>query len=218
MPDDIQTMTPDELVEADELLAAVPEEAAPMDISEADGFMTAVNLLPKTPGTREWLPWILSTSGDMKASTGSPERDKKLRAILLRRFKMIAKQLSSSVPLDPVYFEIEDSEEPSEGQRSPEVLQPFALGFLEAAQKWPGILDSNSPQIARSLHGILRHLPEESLGDFEPVKQILDKEAPLEDLPAALSDMVSCLAEIAQVTKGYDLPELNEPSDGEEKA
>ena len=53
---------------------------------------------------------------------------------------------------------------------------------------------------------------------FAQVKTILDKEAPLEDLPSALSDMVSCLAEIAHETKGYDLPELNEPEEGEEKA
>ena len=87
-----------------------------------------------------------------------------------------------------------------------------------SSQTWPGILDTNSRAVARSLHGVLRHLPEEALGDFAQVKTILDKEAPLEDLPSALSDMVSCLAEIAHETKGYDLPELNEPEEGEEKA
>jgi uncharacterized protein len=104
------------------------------------------------------------------------------------------------------------------GKAAIEALEPFALGFLEAAQTWPGILDTNSRAVARSLHGVLRHLPEETLGDFAQVKKILDKDAPLEDLPSALSDMVSCLAEIAHETKGYDLPELNEPEDGEEKA
>ena len=107
---------------------------------------------------------------------------------------------------------------PLTGKAAIEALEPFALGFLEAAQTWPGILDTNSRAVARSLHGVLRHLPEEALGDFAQVKTILDKEAPLEDLPSALSDMVSCLAEIAHETKGYDLPELNEPEEGEEKA
>ena len=58
------------------------------------------------------------------------------------------------------------------GKAAIEALEPFALGFLEAAQTWPGILDTNSRAVARSLHGVLRHLPEEALGDFAQVKTI----------------------------------------------
>lgn len=181
--------------------------------------MTAVQLLPKTPETKDWLPHILSTIGAKDAGTGSAASDKRLRALLLKRFHQIGDQLTQAVPLDPVYFEAEDEKgRPLTGKAAIEALEPFALGFLEAAQTWPGILDTNSRAVARSLHGVLRHLPEEALGDFAQVKTILDKEAPLEDLPSALSDMVSCLAEIAHETKGYDLPELNEPEEGEEKA
>lgn len=58
--------------------------------------------------------------------------------------------------------------------------------------------------------GILRHLPQESLGDLEKSKEFLDKEVPLDNLPEALSDLASCVAQIAKATHGYEMPELDE--------
>ena len=49
MSDKSNAVTDDEFVETDELLASIPVEAEAMDLAEADGFMTAVQLLPKTP-------------------------------------------------------------------------------------------------------------------------------------------------------------------------
>ena len=48
MSDKSNAVTDDEFVETDELLASIPVEAEAMDLAEADGFMTAVQLLPKT--------------------------------------------------------------------------------------------------------------------------------------------------------------------------
>lgn len=219
MSDKDEVMSEGEFVEADELLASIPVSAEAMDLSEADGFMTALQLLEEPVETKEWIARVFSTVGKKDVSTGSAQGDKRLRALLLKRFKQIGSQLRSSVPLDPVYFDAEDDKgRPLKGKAAISALEPFALGFLEGAQSRSGILDSDSRQIARSLHGILRHLPKEAIGDFAKTKEILDKEAPLDDLPSALSDMVSCLAEIAFETKGYPLPELNEPESGEEKA
>ena len=53
MSDKSNAVTDDEFVEADELLASIPVEAEAMDLAEADGFMTAVQLLPKTPETKD---------------------------------------------------------------------------------------------------------------------------------------------------------------------
>ncbi len=47
MSDKSNAVTDDEFVEADELLASIPVEAEAMDLAEADGFMTAVQLLLK---------------------------------------------------------------------------------------------------------------------------------------------------------------------------
>ena len=40
----------EEFVELDELLAQLDEESMPMDASQADGFLTALCLLPKEVG------------------------------------------------------------------------------------------------------------------------------------------------------------------------
>ena len=160
MSDKSNAVTDDEFVETDELLASIPVEAEAMDLAEADGFMTAVQLLPKTLETKDWLPHILSTVGAKDAGTGSAQSDKRLRTLLLKRFHQIGEQLAQAVPLDPVYFEAEDEKgRPLTGKAAIEALEPFALGFLEAAQTWPGILDTNSRAVARSLHGVLEGSP-----------------------------------------------------------
>ena len=102
MSDKSNAVTDDEFVETDELLASIPVEAEAMDLAEADGFMTAVQLLPKTPETKDWLPHILSTVGAKDAGTRSPESDKRLRALRLKRCYQIGDQLAGAVPLDPV--------------------------------------------------------------------------------------------------------------------
>lgn len=89
MSDKSNAVTDDEFVETDELLASIPVEAEAMDLAEADGFMTAVQLLPKTPETKDWLPHILSTVGAKDAGTGSAQSDKRLRTLLLKRFHQI---------------------------------------------------------------------------------------------------------------------------------
>ena len=75
MSDKSNAVTDDEFVETDELLASIPVEAEAMDLAEADGFMTAVQLLPKTPETKDWLPHILSTVGAKDAGTGNAASD-----------------------------------------------------------------------------------------------------------------------------------------------
>lgn len=209
-------MTGEEFTEMAELLASIDEDFYPMDASEADGLMTAVQLLPRPPENKEWIALVFSTD-EKEGTTGDVQTDKRLRALLLKRFKEIGQNLKDSVPLDPLYFDLEHEDgTPVEGKEAIECLEPFALGFLEGAQLWPGILNTDSAVIGDALHGILRHLPEDALGDFAPVKETLDKEVPLEDLPAALSDMTTCLAEIATVTKGYPMPELCENPEAEE--
>ena len=89
-------------------------------------------------------------------------------------------ELLASIPVEAEAMDLAEKGRPLIGKAAIEALEPFALGFLEAAQTWPGILDTNSRAVARSLHGVLRHLPEEALGDFAQVKTILDKDAPLE--------------------------------------
>lgn len=206
-------LTAGELLEMDELLAMVKEEFNSMDATEADGFMTAIELLPVSPSGVEWVEEILAP-GIGTGTTGDPGKDKRLKELLTRRRKEIGAMLKNSEPFDPIYFDVEDeSGKALKGKEAIVALEPFAMGFLEAAQKWPGLLESESDQIASALLGIFRHLPEEALGDLAETKAELDKNSPLENLPEALSDLASCVALIGHFTKGYDLPSLDESHD-----
>ena len=49
-------LTNAELTELDELLAQMDEKNIAMDASEADGFMTAILLLPEEVLPKEWMP------------------------------------------------------------------------------------------------------------------------------------------------------------------
>ena len=45
----------DEFVELDELLAQFDDDSLPMDASEADGFLTALCLLPNEVSPMDWI-------------------------------------------------------------------------------------------------------------------------------------------------------------------
>lgn len=214
----IEALTPEELQEMDELLAQIDEKFNSMDAAEADGFMTAIELISSEKVGSDWMEEILAP-GSKGGTTGNTQKDRRLRELLNRRRNEIRSTLQNAEPLDPVYFDVEDGTgKVLEGKDAIVALEPFAMGFLEAAQKWPDLLESESTQIAAALLGIFRHLPQDALGDLVTIKEDLDKKAPLNDLPEALSDLASCVAVIAQVSKGYDLPSLNEPVDDEKKA
>jgi yecA family protein len=208
-------MTGEELADADELLAQIGVAYESMDLSEADGFITGVLLLSEPPKTFEWIAAVLSTNGK-KGTTGKEALDRKLVQLLRKRFAETEYRLKNSLPLDPVYYEEEGEDgEILSGKASLVALEPFALGFLESMQKWPELSESGNTKIAAALPGILRHLPEYALGDFAKAKAELDKTTPLADLPEALSDMASCIAEIANQVHGYAIPELDEANGDE---
>ena len=51
-------MKEEEFTELDELLAQIDEKSMAMDASQADGFLTALCLLPKEVSPSEWMPMI----------------------------------------------------------------------------------------------------------------------------------------------------------------
>ena len=55
--------------------------------------------------------------------------------------------------------------------------------------------------------GILRHLPPELQGDLAETIQGLDSDSPLSTPEESLDDLVACVAEIAEVTRGFTIKE-----------
>jgi len=199
-------LSPAEFVELDESLAAIPEPFEPMDAATLDGFLVALLLLPAEPPTGDWLPLVFDAQGRSGAAPADPDAAARLPDLVLRRYHELDTMLGARRAIDPIVFEIEDERgRPVGGVAGVAALEPFALGFLDAAQRWPGLLDADSEAIAAALVGILRHLPEESLGDLLETRYELDVEAPLATLDAAIEDLAGCVAEIAAITRGFTL-------------
>ena len=199
----ISPLKADEFVELDELLAQFDDDSLPMDASEADGFLTALCLLPNEVSPMDWMPIVFNAPNTKPSKLPQPQQTR-LQELLYRRYREINHRLSQLKPLDPVVFDPEDEQgEPLEGESEIVALQPFASGFLTAAQHWSGLLDSDDPTVTSALIGIWRHLPENEIGDFAQVRDELLSESPLENLDDAIEDITLCVRQIASVTRGF---------------
>lgn len=193
----------DEFVELDELLAQLDEDSLAMDASQADGFLTVLCLLPQEVPPTEWMPLIFCAP-TAKPSVLKEPLQTRLEELLYRRYREINHRLAQRQPIDPIVFDPEDDNgEPLTGEDEIVALQPFASGFLTAAQKWSGLLDSDNPKVTSALVGVWRHLPEEEIGDFASVRDELLSESPLENLDDAIEDIAICIKQIASVTRGF---------------
>ena len=193
----------DEFVELDELLAQLDEDSLAMDASQADGFLTALCLLPQEVPPTEWMTLIFCAPA-AKPSVLKEPLQTRLEELLYRRYREINHRLSQRQSIDPIVFEPEDENgEPLTGEDEVVALQPFASGFLTAAQKWSGLIDSDNPEVTSALVGIWRHLPEEEIGDFASVRDELLSESPFENLDDAIEDIAICIKQIASVTRGF---------------
>ena len=144
----------------DELLAQLDESSYAMDASQADGFLTALCLLPQEVSPTEWMPKIFCAP-EATPSRLPEAQQNRLEELIYRRYKEINNRLAHFKPLDPIVFEPEDEQGKSlEGEAEIVALQPFASGFLTAAQCWSGLLDSEDPTVTSALVGIWRHLPD----------------------------------------------------------
>lgn len=192
-----------EFVELDELLAQLDEKSLAMDASQADGFLTALCLLPKEVSPIEWMPMILCAPS--AAASKLPEPDQtRLEELLYRRYREINSRLAHLKPIDPIVFEPEDENGVLlQGEAEIVALEPFASGFLTAAQQWSGLLDSEDSTVTSALIGIWRHLPDEEIGDFAKIREELLSESPLENLDDAIEDIAVCIKQIASVTRGF---------------
>lgn len=198
-----QPLFDDEFVELDELLAQLDEENMAMDAAEADGFLTALHLLPQEVSPSEWMPMIFSASEEHQALLPQEDQDR-LELLVYRRYREIGRLLSACKPLDPIVFDPEDENgNILTGEDSIVALEPFASGFLTTAQTWPGLLDTDNEALASALVGVWRHLPQDLMGDFEEIRLELLSESPLEDLDDAIADLATSVAEVAAITRGF---------------
>ncbi len=188
-------LSEDEFAELDELLAEIGEEHRAMAADEADGFLTGLLLNPQEASPDEWIGYVLDENGRTPEELDE-DTLYRLEDLLYRRYLEIDRQLAARNPLDPVILEDEEDEASDE-------LTPFAIGFLTSMKTFPGLLEVDAPEVRGALVGILRHLPEELQGDLEETIRKVNEESPLDGSAEALDDLVACVAEIAEVTRGF---------------
>lgn len=194
-----------EFVELGELLASIPEPFEPMEPDYLDGFLTALLCLPEEPSPSEWIPFIFDSQARAEARITNDEDQDRLEELIYRRYRSIDLTLAKCRPIDPIIYEIEDNRgHPiTKGASSVAAVIPFALGFSEVINRWEGLKDSDTDQINGALLGILRHLPDDVIGDLKDIKEELDMESPIEDLDQALEDLAESVAEIVETTRGF---------------
>lgn len=211
-------LSDDEFVEIGELLASIPEPYEPMEADQMDGFLTALLLLPIEPSPQAWMPRIFDEEGRHEAKLSNDADQDRLEELVYRRYRSIDRTICQRKPIDPIIYEIEDERgHPVRGWEGIAAVEPFAVGFWEAADRWGGLLEHNDPLVQSALLGILRHLPDDLAGDLLNIKRDLELESPLENLDQAIEDIAVSVAEIASVTRGISLDEPEHKTSSHQK-
>jgi uncharacterized protein len=194
-------LTDAEIEELDRLLASVPEDYDPLDVGMLDGFLAGVLLNPRAIAEAEWLPRVFDAQGQAGAAPSDPARALDL---IRRREREIAAAIAARDAFEPVIFPLADDEtdEPLTGADGIAALEPWAVGFMNALETFPGVLEHADPALWRPLAGVLRHLPaEDQEGELAELKAAIEHEAPLADLDEALEHLIVAVLEVADVTR-----------------
>lgn len=196
----VPALSDDEFVELEDLLAGLPEDCGAMSSDEADGYLTGLLLSPEEILPERWMPWIVSAEGK-EPQNADEDSLYRLESLLFNRYKEIDHRLSTRTPIDPII--LIDDEEPDAGDS----LAPFAVGFLRSMELFPALGAVQNKAVGGAVLGILRHLPPGLQGDLAETIQGLDSDSPLSTPEESLDDLVACVAEIAEVTRGFTIKE-----------
>lgn len=199
--DGLPPLTDAEIEEIDQLLATISEDFDPLDVSMMDGFITGVILNPADITEAQWLPLIYDVHGRPDAQPENPER---ARELIQRRWREIASAIAARDYFDPVIFPLADetTDEPITDASGIPALEPWAVGFMNALDAFPGVLENEDNAVLAAVAGILRHLPsEEKDVELEKLKTEIGKEVPLADLDEALEHLVMGVLDTADITR-----------------
>ena len=195
-----------EIVELDEILAAIPEAHDPLDVVMLDGYLAGVLLQPEAVQPALWVPFIFDAEGAEVASL-TAERRRRAVDLTMRRHGELAACLAGREPFDPIVFDLDDENgrAPTENEKIA-VLGPWAHGFMTALTEFGGLLErcEKNEDATSALYGVLRHLPlDPGMADEESIRsrEQIDRDVPLADLDEAIDELVGCVLETAEIVK-----------------
>jgi uncharacterized protein len=196
-----------DIVELDELLAAIPEEREALDVAMLDGYLVGVLLQPEPVDPAEWLPLIFDAEGADVAGHQPPSR---IVDLVMRRHDELAACLAAREPFDPIVFDFDDENgKPVSAKDAIAALGPWAAGFMNALSEFPLLLErhDDDPEVSAALFGVLRHLPldpddpEVSNEAFVRDRQQVDRDVPLANLDEAIDELVGCVLEVSEIVR-----------------
>ena len=197
-----------ELVELDDLLAALPEPAMPMEIVMLDGYLCGVIVQPVLVPTEQWLALVLDI--ERRAFAQEAVGADRIRALVLRRHAALNRALLEDGGFDPLILDDDEEEGDDEtlGESDPlavlnpvsRPLMPWVAGFQFACVSFPALLESEDEAVMTALARIFRHLPAEG-EEASEIVDTLDRESPLESVDDAIEELVACVADLADLTR-----------------
>jgi len=218
-----QPLSEREIEELEDVLLALPEDRSSLDVSMLDGFLVGVLLQPDPVMPSEWLPLVFDAPDGEPMIPGDPDREKRAIDLVMRHYNNLAAHLAAREPFDPIVFDVDD-EESSSAERDDEFLPlwPWAAGFMDALESFPGLLDrfEEDDDVQAAMVHIVRHLrtdPDDASDDarqLELDREEIDLEVPLADLDDAIEQLVLAVMDIADVTRPRRPVERAQPKIG----
>jgi uncharacterized protein len=198
-------LTDAELDELDDLLAGLPEPLQPLGLAMLDGYLAGVLVQPRLLPRAEWLPPVFDLEG-RPLPTEAEGAGQRAGDLVERRLQALNEEIAEDGGFDPILpLQAEDADDAAARdalRELPEVsrrLFPWVAGFQYALTLFGDLDAAADSEIEAALRRVLRHLPPED--DAERAQlQALAQEQPLTSEDDALSDLVTAVAELWDLT------------------
>ena len=189
----LQQLSEAELAELEALLDAVPAPLEPLDLSMLDGYLVGVLLQPKMVDAHRWMPHVLDAEEGRKAPDSFDSRP--LTALVRRRYQELNVAIVGRQWFDPLVFELEDTDNPSE------ILLPWVAGFALATELFPELMRQDAAALLEPLAAIYMHLDPDDLEDADELLEEIENLEPPQDLESAVEGLVSACLMLADITR-----------------
>lgn len=220
---DSQPLSGREIDELEDALLALRDDRDTLDVSMLDGFLVGVLLQPEPVPPSEWLPVVFDAPEGEPTVPGDADHAKRVIDLVMRHHDNLAAHIAAREPFDPIVFDADDEEAPT-AERDDELLPlwPWAAGFMDAVEAFPGLLDryGEDDDVQAAMVHIVRHLrtdPDDTSDDalqLERDREEIDLEVPLADLDDAIEQLVLAVMDIADVTRPRRPVERAQPKVG----
>ena len=208
-----------EFAELDELFDATPEPHEPLDAVMLDGYLCGVIVQPTPLEPADWLPWVFDEFGEALAEPVDADWRDRTTALVLKRHAALLRAIVEDGWFEPLLYEAEDSDEADDADAAPaadaepgdddpyaaldpiqKALLPWIAGFMRALEAFPALVEMEDEAAAMTLSRVLRHMPPQS-DEQRDVIAVLDRELPVHDIDAAVSELVDAVVELQELTR-----------------